>query len=57
MFQRARIPAFAIAFVCALHEQRTPTSKLEKKPKNVNISLASEVGEFFQRVQIPYARE
>jgi len=40
-------PAFAKAFVCALLEQRTPTSRLEKKLKNTNFSLANEVGEFF----------
>jgi hypothetical protein len=40
--------------VCALHEQRTPTSKLEKKLKNTNFSLAIEVGGFFQRVKVPY---
>ena len=47
MFQRTRIPAFAIAFVCALHEQCTPTSMLEKKLKNTNFSLATEVGVIF----------
>ena len=47
MFQRTRIPAFAIAFVCALHEQCTPTSMLEKKLKNTNFSLAMEVGVIF----------
>jgi len=40
--------------VCALHEQCTPTSMLEKKLKNTNLSLAKEVGVFFQRVQFPY---
>jgi hypothetical protein len=47
MLQRTRIPAFAIAFVCALHEQCTPTSMLEKKLKNTNFSLAKEVGVIF----------
>ena len=47
MFQRTRIPAFAIAFVCALHEQCTPTSMLEKKLKNTNFSLVAEVGVIF----------
>ena len=47
MFQRPRKPAFAIAFVCALHEQCTPTSMFEKKLKNTNFSLAKEVGVIF----------
>ena len=47
MFQPTRKPAFAIAFVCALHEQCTPTSMFEKKLKNTNFSLAKEVGVIF----------
>jgi len=42
-------PLFVIAFVCALHEQCTPTSMFEKKLKNTNFSLAKEVGVNFSR--------
>ena len=33
MFQRTRIPAFAIAFVCALHEQSAPAASNRKISK------------------------